>query len=170
MKRLHILFSITILLSLYSFSSFSQSAPLPNKIAFNDASDYKKYEKDFVACFNWLEGQPLNTTRSDIKSVDAFLLQWMVGTPDVSISVNGYATDMAKKNPDMLIYYMGGWSRYVIEHPEEKDSIKFHLEAVEEVLKIYKGMNGVKKDKKIDKLVLLQTEGKLEEYIKSQIK
>ena len=70
-----------------------------------------------------------------------------------------------------MILFMAGWSKFVLENPENRtDKFKGNLAGVNYFLDFYKkGKDfGVKKDRKVAKLLKKREAGKLEEFISKE--
>jgi len=104
--------------------------------------------------------------------VNAFLLMWMTGTPSITIAVHDFQTEMTTKNPSLLITFLGGWSKFAIENPSDKDNeLMGNIAGFQSIINVYnlnKG-DGMTKDRKIEKLVKMDAK-ELEEWIGKKLK
>ncbi len=107
------------LLASYATLSFSQTDyfTVPKSPILTSPEDYKSYEPDVVNAAKWLEETPLETNIEKRKEANAFVLQWVTGSPTVSITVTNKLLSYFEKNPDLLIVFMASFSRNVIENP-----------------------------------------------------
>lgn len=161
-----------ILLSLFVASLFTiglnaQTFEVPEKTKFEGRSEYAKYEPEVLECINWLEKTPVDQEEEKRKKASSFFLIWISGSPSVTIEINHIATSLSKKNADLLFTYMGGWTKYMINNPDDtKDMVKGNIAGVKSVLKVYEAnlAHGFKKNKKIEKLLLLSEE-ELEDWV-----
>ena len=170
MKTLKQILSIAVLGTL-TLSATAQTWEVPKNYVLDKKEDYAKYEKDVINGSNWLETSPYNKEAAKRKEAGAFLLKWIMGSPNVTIELNANTLTFNDKNPDFLTLFMGGWTRFVLENPASADDkVKGTLAGIKSVLKVYKAGNGVKKDKNVDKLVKLEADGKLEKWIEDQLK
>lgn len=163
-----------IAITLFMFTShlvFSQDFEIPKNVQLEKESDYVKYENDVVNGINWLENTSVETQTTKRENVSAFVLQWIMGTPTVSVSLLPFQIDYTAKNPGLLTSFLGGWAKFAIENPSEKDDVtKANVEGFTSLMKVYaanKG-NGMKKDKKIEKLMKLNPE-ELKEWITKEL-
>ncbi|MBT0608954.1 hypothetical protein [Aequorivita echinoideorum] len=95
----------------------------------------------------------------------------MTGTSTFSIELCEFQTGMTAENPDLLIMYLAGWSKFAIENPAEKDNkLLGNLAGVKSVLELYSANlgKGISKDRKIEKLLKMNNE-ELKEYVEKQI-
>jgi hypothetical protein len=167
MKRLQIL--LTLLGSLFLFGQvYGQRFELPANYSFQTKEDYAKYEQDVIKAVNWLETTPLNQEDTKRKQVNIFLFRYIEGSPTVSIELQGYVTEFSKKNPDLLIAFLGGWAKYKLENPTISDKVKLNTEGVRTVLRIYK-LGGASKDKNLEKMAKFTSEQELENWVKNKL-
>lgn len=133
------------------------------------AEEYKATEPNAIATINWLESTPVNEQAEKRKEQSAYFIAWVSGSPTVTISLNAYILDYTKKNNDLLVVFMGGWTKYVLENEYSKDEFQGNLAGIRSMIKLYK-TGSLKKDKKMQELVDLDAEGKLEDWLKQNLK
>jgi carbohydrate-binding DOMON domain-containing protein len=119
-------------------------------------------------CINWLTNNPLNQEIQKRQQANAFFLQWLTGTSNVSIEMNAEITNYTKQNPDLMMIYMAGWAKYALKNGYSKDKFQGNLAGYKSIIKYYKAGNGVKKDKNTEKLVKIEAKGELEKWLKSK--
>lgn len=166
----NLFFSLLCIICMSAGMISAQDFNVPKEIKLDNAGDYVKYEKDIVSCVNWLEATPLNEQADKRKNASAFLILWITGSPTVSIELQDYVLDLTKKNNDFLTLYMGGWTRFAIENPNEKDQSKFHLAGLKSIIKVYNAGKGVKKDKNVQELVEADEKGELGKWLEEKLK
>jgi len=170
MKALKQVFIIALLIVI-SHLAVGQSFTVPKNYTLKEVSDYAKYEKDIIDCVIWLENTPVDEQRNKRSKANQFLIQWVTGSPNLTISINSKIVNFTDKNPDLLIIFLGGWAKYALENPEYKDDeVKCNLAGLRSVIKVYKKRNGMKKDRNVEKLIKLEKKGELEEWVKQQLK
>jgi hypothetical protein len=141
------------------------------ELVINDKKDYAKYDNDVIACVNWLENTPLDKEQEKRTAANAFLIKWLSGTPDVAVSLNSdIVTKYTDKNPQLLVLFLGGWSRYALQNNHSKDQLKGYYEGFKSMILIYRKGISIKKDKSLERLVEVYDQGKLESWIKDNIK
>ena len=162
MRALKILLLLTLFLS--SQASFSQEFQVPN-IELSAKEDYAKVEKDVIAAAKWLVSVPLNEQAVLRKEVSAFVLKWVMGSPTVNVDLYPIIMDLEKKNPGMMPIYFASCAKYALENNYSKDKHAGQAAGLRDMIAYYKAGNGTVKDKKMDKLVKADEEGKLDEWI-----
>lgn len=132
--------------------------------------DYTEYEKDIVAADKWIVNTPFDEQPERRKQVYQFIFDWVNGSPTVYCEITPAVLDFQKKNFGMLFIYMGGVARYVLEHNYSNDTIPKQKAALQDMITVYKSGKGIKKDKKMEKLIKAVDEGELEEWMRENMK
>lgn len=164
MKKISFLFFSFLFIN----NLYGQSFQVPANYSFTSKEDYTRYEYQVIQAVKWLENTPLDQESNKRKDVNIFIFKYIEGSPSVSIELQGYVTELSKKNPELLIAFLGGWAKHKLENPTVTDNLKLNVEGVKTVIKIYK-LGGAKKDKTIEKLTNLASEKELETWVKSKI-
>jgi hypothetical protein len=167
MRTKFILFSALLSVGI---SGFCQDFNLPSNYQFNTREDYSKYEKDIVEAAKWLVATPLNEQSDKRKEVSAFVVTWINGSPTVNVEINPTIMDFDKKNPGMLVLYMAGSAKYVLENNYSTDMRAKHKATLHDMIQVYKSGKGIKKDKKMEKLIKSEEEGKMDEWLDQNLK
>lgn len=164
--------TITILLLLFvNQLLISQEYQVPANAKLENSQDYKNYEQNVLQGINWLENTKIDNQQEKRKETSAFLLKWITGTPTFSVALQSFQVGLTEKNPDLLLSFLGGWAKFAINNPKEKDNVvEANLAGIKSILKVYNfnKENSIKKDKKIEKLLKLDRVG-LENWIKKQL-
>lgn len=162
MKRL----LLTFVIAGIAFTSFAQEFEIPAGYSFKQKGDYEKYQSEVLKAIQWLQDTPLKANPEKIKDVNAFVLQWLTGTSAVSIEIKQEIVTFMKPNADLLMIFMGGWSRHALE-TGEKDKVAGTLKGLEAVMDFYtKNRSDLKRDKNVEKYIDMKNSGKLEEYVR----
>lgn len=171
MKLKNIIFAFTLTLFVAQLS-WSQTFNIPDNVKLEVAEDYVKHEPLIVECVNWLINTPMSEESDKRIMANAYLMKWATGTPTVTISMQSFQVDLTTKNPELLMIFIGGWIKYAIENPEDKDNVEAgNLAGINSLIKVYtanKG-NGLKKDKRIEKLVKMNA-SELQQWVAKQLK
>ncbi|HEY6503394.1 MAG TPA: hypothetical protein VIZ28_05410 [Chitinophagaceae bacterium] len=149
---------------------YSQTFEVPQNYELKQAADYTKYEKDIIEAAKWLKETPLNEQTDKRKEVSKFVVTWVNGSPTVNVEINPTIMDFEKKNEGMLTIYMASSARFVLENNYSKDMRSKHKAALRDMISVYKSGKGIKKDKKMDKLIKSDDEGKIDEWLSENLK
>ncbi|PWJ44740.1 hypothetical protein [Sediminitomix flava] len=156
---------LTLSLSLISFLSIAQDFVVP-KYEFKSVADYSKYEKEIVACIDWLFETPIIIDKYKRKAANKFLFQWLSGSPDVHIEINPSVITFIETSPDLLLIFMGGWAKYAIEAEGAENKLEGQKAGINAVIDFYtKNESVIKQDKNVKKLIKLKKKGKLDEFL-----
>ena len=164
---------VIALLFFCSQTFFAQQIDFENlkNITFETPKDYEDFEKGIGLYVDWLQNNSLN--HKERPRVNALMFRWIEGTPNVMIVLENSITRFSKKNPDFLILFMATWSRYILNHPEEKDDVLvgtfIGLNAVLDFYQKGKAF-GVRKDKRLEKLLKKREQKVLDEYVIKKLK
>lgn len=150
-------------------TAVAQTYQAPTGYTLKAAEDYALYNAQVIEAVNWLEATPPTKEAAQRQPTNQFLMQWMTGTPAVSVQLQEYTAEITTKDPNLLMLFLGGWSRYQLQHPETKDAVLLNTEAVKTVLKGYQA-GGYKRNKKIESLIALNDKGTLTDWVKTQLK
>jgi hypothetical protein len=125
-------------------------------------------EPRVIATVDWLENTPIDEQEDKHKMQYALLIGWLTNSPTVTLTMNEYVMDYTKKNSELLIIFMGGWTKYSLENEYSTDAVQCNLAGLRSMIKVYK-TGKLKKDKKMQELADLDAAGGLEAWVKKQI-
>lgn len=167
--RTSIIGMIVLLFCLISFRTHAQGYNPPRGYELVTAEDYAPYEPDVIAAANWLISTPLNEQKDKRLEISAFVFKWINGSPNVFVEVFAPIMDFEKKNPGLLIVYMAGCAKYVLENNYTKDKLAIKTAGINSIVKACSSGKGINKDKKIEELLKNAEEGKLDAWIEKNI-
>ena len=78
--------------------------------------------------------------------------------------------DLCKVNTNLLLVFMCGWTKYSINNSYSNDQLKCNMAGLESLINSYQKCKGIIKDDKVDILLKLKKDNKLESWLKEQIK
>lgn len=159
--------SILLLLLIQSGSYLiAQEYEVPENYVLDKAEDYAPYEDDVVNGINWLMATPYNEQSQKRSDVNAFLLKWFMGSPEVHIDIRHDIVNFMGSNPDLLIIFIGGWGKYSIETRDYNNKIEGNLAGLEAVVRFYTANSDfLAKDRNVEKYVKLSKKNKLREFV-----
>jgi hypothetical protein len=166
MKQLKFIILITV--SLFSQAINAQNFKAPRSYTLKVESDYVKYEKEVIQCVNYIEKTPIGSNVERSKAL-SFLMEWITGSPDVSVAITEKIVFFVEE-PELLGAFMGGWTKFVLEHPElNKNLIKCNAAGLISVIKVYELNTVLKRNTKLDEVVSANKEGKLENWVTERL-
>ncbi len=149
---------------------FAQEFEVPLNYELNAAADYAKYEKDIIDAAKWLKITPIDKEKPKHKDVYSFVINWVNGSPTVTVEIYEILIDFEKKNPGMLPLYMAFCSKYVLENNYSKDVRAKQKAALKDLIAVYKSNPSLKKDKKMEKLIKADEEGEMNVWLDDNLK
>lgn len=130
--------------------------------------DYAKYEQDVIDGINWLQITPLDKDPIKRKEINGFLIQWMSGSPNVSIELSEKIVTYMSCS-ECLMIFMSGWTKYTLQ-TTDYNKLDANLVGTESVIDFYSSNKKIiGKNMEIEKFIELKEKGKLKSYIKSNI-
>ena len=145
-------------------SSFAQDEGLLETIP-ETKQEFIESEKKLLATINWLENTALDQEETKHKKQYALLTAWIINSPTVTIEVNNRILTFTKKNSQLLIFFMAGWTKYCLQNNYSADLTKGNVAGIRSAIGIYKKGVGLKLDKEMQKLIDLDEKGELENWV-----
>jgi len=162
-----------ILFLAISLNSSAQLSPVPKTYSLTTPEDYYKYQTDVLNVINWLEQTPWNSKNGERQIANSFFLAWMSGSPSVTIELgDDILMKMMEKNKELLFAYMGGYTKYTLKCHAEKsdyDVNKAKLAGFKAVIYKYNTEKSRSRDKNVEMIIKLDSEGKLEDWIATEL-
>lgn len=147
----------------------AQDFNVPENYKLEKAEDYAPYEDDVIACFDWLMQTPIDEEAGKRKEANAFLLKWVMGSPTVSIGIDGEIVSFAD-NGELLLIFIGGWTKYALQNKDEVNALSGNLAGIEAVLAFYKANRlQLGKIKAVEKYQKLKEKGELEQHLSNKL-
>lgn len=143
----------------------AQNYEVPKNYSLVNKEDYAPFEQDILKTISWLAQTPWTIDVDKRHEANAFLLKWLMGSPDVSVEVSSVEMLLTKKNPELLMTYMGTYAKYVIEHKGTPDMKTARITAIRAIIDKYNAEPTRVKDKAIEKLIKIDEQGKLDEWL-----
>lgn len=109
--------------------------PVPRNYSLNSVQEYKNLETKVLETIDWLETNPLDHGLR--KEANRFLLAWTAGAPNVMIKIRSYSINYYENNTDLLLLFMGGWTRYTLQHNDDKTELPGALAGLRCAMRYY---------------------------------
>ncbi len=161
-------FSAILFLSFLSFNLVAQEVTIPKNIKLETEADYKKSEPLVLKSIEWIQKTPLSENAAKRKELNGFLIQWMSGSPNVSIEIAPNLVPMDAA--ECLMAFMSGWAKYSLENNYSKDKQKGAMAGVERMIAFYENNKSqIGKTSAVEKLIKRKKKGKLEKYVSASL-
>ena len=155
-----------LMFSILAFSLVAQEFEVPKNCILSKEEDYAKYEGDILKGIDWLLKTPISSQPEKRREVNTFVITWLTGSPTVTVNIKPEIVNFMKPNPDLLMVFMCGWTKYSIETKDNNNTAMGNQKGIEAVMEFYiKNKEYLKKDNNVEKYIKLKENGKLEEYI-----
>lgn len=159
-----------VLLLLISGSSMAQTPEMPDPSVLKTGGDYVKYQEKAMEGFTYAaKADPKELKESGVLP---FLISWISGSPDVSVTVNmevipGVVDKSYPYNGEMLTIYLAGMVLAKVEGEDTEALLQ--LAGLDAVLDAYEKVKGEKKVKEMEKLLKLREKGRLESHMRKLV-
>lgn len=164
MKTLH---NLMVIMCMWIGTSTMQAQNLLEKLP-DSEEEWVASEEKVLATIDWLENTPIDQEKEKRETQQALLLVWIINSPTVTVELNSDVTPFTKKNPELLVSFIGGYTRYVLQNDYSKDVQACSLAGVQSAIKVYKA-GGLKKDKRMEAIIESDNKGELETWVKEQM-
>lgn len=162
---------VFVLFCIVCNSVLAQEFSVPKDYKFEKKEDYKPYEPQIKEAIDWSLSKTLSADPKKRADTYKFFMDWLGGTPDVSVAIDSRVLTFMEKNKELLIPFMMGWAKYSLDNEYTEDKIKCNKAALEAVVAFYNKNRGfLKKDKEVEKYEKLLSKGKLEEELTKKLK
>lgn len=162
-----IIFTLSLLFTIAM--GYAQSLPDYDAIPLKAAGDYKPAEGAALQASNYLLSIPVRTDTVEEAKSAAFLIKWMMGTPDYTFSMESTEEIMGNDDNIMTIY-MAAMTKFCLENKGlAKDQAAVKVGTWKIIADyIDNPAHKVKQTKKMKKLIEANKSGKLEEFLKDK--
>ncbi|MFC0515060.1 hypothetical protein ACFFGT_12655 [Mucilaginibacter angelicae] len=157
---------ITIIVA-FCFTAKAQTFHVPENYTLKEKEDYGKYEDDVIKAVDWLQDTPWALEDQKRMETNAFLMKWMQGSPTVSIEINTSVAKMTEKNPQLLMTFMGGYTKYALQNKSAFNKTKANQAGVKAVIDKYVVETDHKNNSLLNKLTKIEKDGKLADWMAS---
>jgi len=166
---------IILIAGLTLINGYGQDIKIPVNYQLNKIEDYEPYKDSVKIAANWMIKNPLNQNRETRDLANKFVFRWVSGAPYTHIEIRPeFINDvMADKSNiysmDLLMNYIAGMTLIKIDNKDTEDLIAQEA-GVRAMLEGYKSIKEDNKIKFLEKLLKLDSKGKLSEWIKDNAK
>ena len=160
-KILLLVFTSLTFLSVHSQTTFE----VPKNVVLQSDTDFEKYEKDVIDAAKWLEQTDIDKQVEKRQEVNAFVIKWISGSPTISAEINENLGKIYSENNQLLALYLASYARNYLElkgAATKQTAVKAGLTSM---INVYKKGIDITKSKEMEKVIKLNEENKLDDYI-----
>jgi hypothetical protein len=143
---------------------------VPQNVVLKNKADYAKYEQAIVSAAKWLEETDLNKEPEKRQTVNAFVLHWISGSPIITVDINERLAKIYGKNLQLLAIYLASYARNYIENKTTATKFSATKAGLLSMMNVYKKGINIDKSREMNKLIKLEAENKLDDYINDNFK
>jgi hypothetical protein len=162
MKKFYFLTIISFLV--FCTNTIAQTYEVPQNYILKAKEDYANYEADVINTIDWLQQTSWDDNPDKRKDANTFFVAWITGSPTVSIAVGKPLVDLCGKNKELLITFMGGFTKYSLQHKDAANKNEANIAGLRALINKYAAEKNHVKDKAVEKLIQLDKDGKLEAW------
>ena len=160
------LFLLLLMLSLDVATAQELTIPEVNYVT---PSDYLDQQAKVLEVIDYLQYSPANVEQDKRKEAMAFLIEWLEGSPCVSVTLEGFVTPFMAYGESLAIF-LGGYTKYVLQAGDNPDPVMANLAGTERVVEYYLANQSVfGRHQELDKLVKQRKKGRLRHWVEQSI-
>lgn len=147
------------------------AAPLEYLTAENDSvqsliNAYTSLEPQVLADIDWLNNTPVKENPEMRNEKSRFVLMWMSGSPTTSIQMDDRILTFLGADPAILMAYMTGWTKYVLENNYSDDAIQCSVAGITNAVNFYTAnRKSFKKNGELEKYKKMIGDGTLTRHV-----
>jgi hypothetical protein len=145
-------------------SANAQGYEVPKDYTLKAKEDYSRYEADVIATVDWLQKTSWDDEQAKRTEANAFLMAWLTGSPTVTITIGAPLMKLVDKNPDLLMIFMGGYTKYALQHKDSPNANADNVAGLKALIAKYQAEKNHKRNSSVEKLIKVDQDGKLENW------
>lgn len=139
-------------------------------LTFNQPDDYRKADRSAVAAIDWLAEYPLTECEDDRNRLNAYVLVWLSGHPDVTVNLETKVFPFLTDHPELLFPVLFAMGKYVLLNQNDSNVLlNQHVAGLEAVLKIADTEKNYRSDPTIKSLRKMRRKDHLTSYVNGLI-
>jgi hypothetical protein len=162
-RLLYILLFVTV-----SFSGWTQRTKcpeIPEKYVWEKPQDYKRDSVFVSECLSWLCQAPLYNNLECRSRVNIFVMEWLAGTPHMTIDVDSKALPFTDENPELLYTFIHGMALYKMKNKSCEDVHEMRIHGLKTVCNLIEKEEEMKRSKSVKQLMRMsKSDKKLNNY------
>lgn len=165
-----LIFLLLVLVPVKMFCQPGQCPDLPEKYRWITAEDYTKDRELVKKTLRWLCVTPLSEDIRVRALANAFVLEWLAGTPEITMNVRTKVLNFPDEHPELLLTFMHGMAYYALSHPKENNEVKMYEAGIKTVVDLSGQSKELSKLSRIKDFERMMKKGKLTLYLKTELK
>ncbi|MFT4679230.1 MAG: hypothetical protein ACI84C_001022 [Flavobacteriales bacterium] len=126
---------VSLALLACSLTSISQcSAPnVPEELVLAEAAHYGEHKALVKKSLAWLVKTPMDECTEAREELNAFVVLWLSGSPEIRVDVKTSCMPFIEDNEDLFFTFLHGVALYQINHRQETDPVVLHAQGLKSV-------------------------------------
>jgi hypothetical protein len=157
---------LILLLAMLSFGAQGQQLcpEIDKAYKWENAGDYERDKEKVMEVLRWLCKTPLGDQVQQRSVANAYVMEWIAGTPSHRIELNTEAFVFLESHPELLFPFIHGAALFALKKEGEVNPVKLHVEALENVARLAEQSEELSKDSELKKLIRAYRRQVLEKY------
>lgn len=169
MKNLSIILLFCFVPMIASAQNNNPKYTVPDEYSFVEPEDYDTFQAQISETIDWYLWRSMGFDSDKRQKASTFFLQWLIGSPTVSVEINSDIVNFISPNPELMLAFMMGWTKHALEN-NSNDKIEGNVEGIKTAVNYYNKNKGfLKKDKEIENYDKMIKKNKLEGFIKKSL-
>lgn len=147
---------------------FGESEEKEVSIRLDTEDDYIKSKDYVLGAISWLRENKMGEKQDERAANNAFLLKWVMGSPIVTIELSEKIVTFSDCS-ECLIAFLGGYTEYELTAKKSNKIEANHAGLKNVILTYTKNKDFLGTDKQLEKLVKMDEEGKLMDFVKKNL-
>lgn len=144
---------------------------IPDGMALENAEDFRRADAIASKCVNWLLAHDHAECQAEFDRLNAFVLVWLSGHPDLLIEVNTDAMPFLEAHIELLYPMLHGMARYALETPvKDQNHVDAHVAGLAAVADACIADRNLRRDETLKEILKARRKGRLAAYYQYSVK
>jgi hypothetical protein len=106
---------------------------VPEELVLTEAAHYSEHKTLVKKCLSWLVKTSKDECVETREELNAFVILWLSGAPDITVDVSTDCMPFIEENEDLFFTFLHGVALYQMNHEKESDPIVLHAHGLKAV-------------------------------------
>lgn len=166
----HILILLLLVSTVIAKGQPGQCPKIPESYKWETPEDYMKDRELVKKTLKWLCVTPYSEDIRMRALANAFVLEWLAGTPELTLNVKSEILGFPDEHPQLLLTFIHSMALYVLNHPKEQDEIKKYEAGIQTVVDLSMKSKELSKLAKVKEFEKMIRRSKLKKYLQESLK
>ncbi len=147
-----------------SSAQYARCPKIPENYFWNTAEDYKKDSELVKKVLVWLCKTPLGIDVQQRSVANAFVMEWLAGSPQVTVEIATEKLTFYDKYPDLLFSFIHGVTLLKMEKPNLLDEVALYGQGYETVASLASQSEELSKEAEMKPLLKAYKKNRIKAY------